>query len=79
MTNTISKVVDAKGLICPEPIMLLHNAVRDAQPEGLIQLLATDPSTERDVAHFCEFLGHPLVKKETSGGVFTYWIQKKKP
>ena len=55
--------IDAKGLKCPEPIMLLHKAIRDSNSVDLIHLTATDRSTERDVSKFCEFLGHGLIKK----------------
>ena len=53
--------IDAKGLKCPEPIMLLHKAIRDSNSGDLIHLTATDKSTERDVDKFCEFLGHGLI------------------
>ena len=36
-------VLDAKGLYCPEPVMLLHNKVRDLPGGGLLKVLATDP------------------------------------
>ena len=53
--------VNALGLVCPEPIMLLHKAIRDSDSGDLIELVASDKSTERDVEKFCEFLGHQLV------------------
>ena len=56
--------VDAKGLKCPEPIMLLHKAIRESRHGDVIEVFATDPSTERDIDKFCEFLGHKLLKKE---------------
>ena len=49
--------LNAKGLICPEPIMLLHKAIREAKHGDKIEVLATDPSTERDIEKFCNFLG----------------------
>ena len=52
--------INAEGLKCPEPIMLLHKAVRESQDGDLIELTATDKSTERDVEKFCNFLGHKL-------------------
>ena len=76
MQNTIDHTVDAQGLICPEPIMMLHNTVRDAKAGALIQVMATDPSTQRDIAQFCEFLGHELVEQSETAGVFTYLLRK---
>ena len=44
--------VNAMGLVCPEPIMLLHKAIRDSDSGDLIELVASDKSTERDVEKF---------------------------
>ena len=68
--------IKAEGLICPEPIMLLHKAVQEAKKGDKIELFATDPSTERDVIRLCEFLGHKLLKKSIESGNFYFVIQK---
>jgi len=70
-------VLDTTGLLCPEPVMLLHNKVRQLQAAEILMLVATDPSTQRDVPRFCQFLGHTLLKEEQVGEAFHYWIQKK--
>lgn len=57
--------------------MLLHKAVRDVAEGQLIVLLATDPSTERDVPKFCHFLGHELLEHLREGELFRYVIRKK--
>lgn len=64
LADGLAKRVDACGLICPEPVMLLHSAVRDVKAGDCIEVIATDPSTERDIARFCEFLSHQLVSFE---------------
>ena len=69
--------LDARGLYCPEPVMLLHNKIRDIPPGTRLRLLATDPSTKRDVPKFCLFLGHELVSNAEEGGQYIYIIQKK--
>ena len=70
-------VLDATGLYCPEPVMLLHNKVRDLPGGGLLKVLATDPSTERDIPKFCVFLGHELIEATQDDTLFTYVIKKK--
>jgi tRNA 2-thiouridine synthesizing protein A len=70
--------VDARGLKCPEPVMLLHSAIRQSPAQGMVRLIATDPSTQRDVPQFCRFLDHTLltadVDKESQ--VYSYLIRK---
>ena len=39
--------VDAEGLSCPEPIMLLHKAIRESSHGDLIELKATDKPCAR--------------------------------
>ena len=68
--------IDAIGLRCPEPMMLLHAEMRRLAPGQEVALRATDPSTERDVANFCEFLGHALLVTRREGDEFLYRIRK---
>lgn len=67
--------LDATGLMCPEPVMLLHRKVRGLQAGAVLELIATDPSTQRDVPKFCTFLGHQLLSSEERGGEFRYYIR----
>ncbi len=69
--------LDARGLFCPEPVMLLHNKVRDMSAGEILLVRATDPSTERDIPKFCNFLGHPLLETRIEEGVYLYWLRKK--
>ncbi|PCI73766.1 MAG: sulfurtransferase TusA [SAR86 cluster bacterium] len=68
--------LDASGLFCPEPVMLLHNKIRDIEAGQLLKLIATDPSTSRDVPKFCHFLGHELLESIEKDGSFAYLIRK---
>ncbi|MDF1765717.1 MAG: sulfurtransferase TusA [Gammaproteobacteria bacterium] len=68
--------VDASGLYCPEPVMLLHKNFRELALGGVLELTATDPSTTRDVPKFCAFLGHELIASEERDGVYIYLLRK---
>ncbi len=68
--------LDTRGLLCPEPVMMLHKKVREAASGDLILLMATDPSTERDIAKFCQFLGHDLVTWRRIEDEWHYWIRR---
>ncbi|MDH3886182.1 MAG: sulfurtransferase TusA [Desulfobacterales bacterium] len=69
-------ILDATGLFCPEPVMLLHNKIRDIAVGDTLQVLATDPSTERDIPKFCLFLGHELLEQDTFEGQYRYVVRK---
>lgn len=77
LDNVVAVTVDARGLTCPEPVMMLHNAVRDVGPGDLIKVEATDPSTLRDIPRFCEFLNHPLKQQAQEGDLYLFWVCKR--
>ena len=78
MSNSIQPdhILDATGLFCPEPVMLLHNKIRDIAVGEVLQVLATDPSTARDIPKFCTFLGHELLDSTEFDGNYCYLLRK---
>ncbi|MCB8890126.1 sulfurtransferase TusA [Vreelandella malpeensis] len=78
MTDTLptfDDTLDTTGLYCPEPIMLMHNKVRDMAAGQVLQVIATDPATTRDVPKFCQFLGHELLDKQVRDDEYRYFIR----
>ena len=71
-----SSSLDARGLVCPEPLMLVRNRVREMHQGEVLHILATDPSTARDFTNFCRFMGHELQRQEHNEAVFEFWIVK---
>ncbi|KZN13202.1 sulfurtransferase TusA [Marinomonas sp. TW1] len=69
--------LDASGLLCPEPVMMLHAKMREISAKDVLKVTATDPSTTRDIPKFCQFLGHKLVEQIQQEDTYYYWIQKK--
>jgi tRNA 2-thiouridine synthesizing protein A len=76
MTTEPDHILDATGLFCPEPVMLLHNLIRDMAPGDTLLVVATDPSTTRDIPKFCNFLGHALLQQEETDGSYRYLLRK---
>ncbi|WP_447839053.1 sulfurtransferase TusA [Aeromonas salmonicida] len=68
--------LDAIGLRCPEPVMMVRKKVRlMAQGETLL-VSADDPSTTRDIPSFCRFMDHTLIASETEQAPYRYLIRK---
>lgn len=74
--SDIFQQLDARGLYCPEPVMMLHNLMADVPVGVTVEVLATDPSTRRDFIKFCNFLGHELLSADEVDGEFHYRIRK---
>jgi tRNA 2-thiouridine synthesizing protein A len=77
MNETINKYLDTSGLLCPEPVMLLHKTVKAAAAGEVIEVIATDPSTLRDIPKFCLFLGHELLEQLSTDANYIFYIRKK--
>lgn len=71
-----TKTLDTSGLLCPEPVMMLHSAIADLASGETVLVVATDPSTQRDIPKFCQFLGHELVQQAADATEYTYLIRK---
>jgi len=69
-------VLDTTGLYCPEPVMMLHNIIRDMASGETVEVIATDPSTQRDIPKFCTFLNHLLRSQRVDQEKFIYLIEK---
>lgn len=76
MSELIHATLDARGLFCPEPVMMLHNQIRDMKIGEIVEILATDPSTTRDFIKFCNFLDQELVLNEEQQGTYRFLIRK---
>ncbi len=68
--------IDARGLLCPLPVLRAQKALR-GQPAGArVRLTATDPASWVDVPHFCAEAGHRLLSAEDRDGEKTYLIER---
>ena len=76
MNETIDKSLDASGLLCPEPVMMLHKVMREAASGNIVEVIATDPSTLRDIPKFCLFLGHELINQKETEAQYFFYIRK---
>jgi tRNA 2-thiouridine synthesizing protein A len=71
-----STILDAKGLLCPLPVLKARKALK-AMPEGaMLEILATDPGAAKDFAAFCRTTGHHLVESSEAAGIFRFLIRK---
>ncbi len=72
----MSKVLDAKGLNCPLPVLKTRRALADVPLGECLTVYATDPASRIDFRHFCNMSGHELVDASEIDGVFTYVIRR---
>ena len=68
--------LDAQGLRCPEPVMMVRKTVRGMQAGETLLIVADDPATTRDIPGFCTFKELELVAKETDSLPYRYLLRK---
>ncbi|OKH89686.1 sulfurtransferase TusA family protein [Thalassospira sp. TSL5-1] len=70
-----SLVLDARGLMCPMPVLKTKKALRDVPPGGVLKVMATDPGSVADMKAFCDMTGNILLASLVEGDVFVYHIE----
>jgi tRNA 2-thiouridine synthesizing protein A len=68
--------LDALGLRCPEPVMMIRLQIRKMEEGETLAITADDHSTTRDVPSFCRFLKHTLVASDIDAAPYRYLVKK---
>lgn len=77
MAETVTQVIDAKGLNCPMPIVKTAQAMRNLAAGSLLEVHATDPGSVRDFAAWCRSTGNTLVESTADGGIYRFVLRHK--
>ena len=68
--------LDAKGLLCPLPVLRARKMLKTLAVGDILAVEATDPSAPRDFAAFCESTGSRLLASDAQDGVFRFEIER---
>ena len=68
--------LDAQGLRCPEPVMMVRKTVRTMPVGETLLIIADDPATTRDIPGFCRFMEHELIAQQTASLPYQYLLRK---
>ncbi|MBA4537733.1 sulfurtransferase TusA family protein [Bacillus aquiflavi] len=71
-----TKVLDAKGLSCPMPIVRIKQSIGDLNSGEILEVHTTDKGSQKDVSAWVQSTGHELLQTEEDAGVFKFWIKK---
>jgi tRNA 2-thiouridine synthesizing protein A len=78
---SVLESLDARGLLCPLPVIRTQDRIKTLQPGELLEVIATDPGTMQDIPSWCRVHGHQLLAVETvddesrGGLVYRFEIQ----
>ena len=69
------RLVDARGLKCPLPVMKAAKVLRELPAGGLLRVLAADPGAPLDFVDLCASRGHELLESQEAEGEFQFVIR----
>lgn len=70
-------IVDARGLLCPMPVIRVQEAIASLPAGTRLELLATDPGVHADVPAWCRVHGHVIIavaNDDDDGEAIRVWI-----
>lgn len=70
------KVLDAKGLACPMPIVKTRKEMKDMDSGQVLEIQATDKGASADLTAWAKSGGHDLLEQQVDGDVLKFWIKK---
>ncbi|MFS1511279.1 sulfurtransferase TusA family protein [Chengkuizengella sp. SCS-71B] len=72
----VTKILDAKGLACPMPIVKTKKMIEELQSGDILEIHATDKGAKNDLAAWIKSTGHELLESSEENGLFKFWIKK---
>ncbi len=68
--------LDARGLLCPLPVLKAAKRLRALAPGEVLRLVTDDPAAVVDVPHFCAESGNAYLGLEDGDGAQVHYIRK---
>ncbi len=75
---TVDKVVDARGTSCPGPILAAKKGMPQLKVGELMEVLATDSGTLRDLPAWSRKMGHEFLGVIEDAGYWKLYVKRAK-
>jgi TusA-related sulfurtransferase len=79
MTETqiqATDVLDARGLLCPMPVVKTAKAVKALTPGQVLKLIATDRGSIADIPAWAGSTGNELLEWHEEGDTIVFYVRK---
>ena len=67
--------MDAKGLLCPFPVIKTSEAIKQVKVGEVLEVLTTDPGSKPDLSSWARMTGNELVSSTEDGNPKVYKFQ----
>lgn len=68
--------IDARGLLCPLPVLRARKRLMAMAPGQVLRLLATDRASIIDLPHFCAGAAHEYLGCTEGDGVLVHRVRR---
>ena len=68
--------IDARGSLCPVPIIELARRIGDVAAGDVVALLSDDPAAAADVPAWCRMRGHDYLGQRPADNATAYLIRR---
>jgi tRNA 2-thiouridine synthesizing protein A len=72
------KTVDARGTACPGPLLEAKRAIPQVSKGGILEVLSSDESTNRDIPLWAGKVGHEYVGTVEEAGYWRIFVRRGK-
>lgn len=72
----VKKIVDARKLACPMPIIKTKKAMTELEAGEVLEVHTTDKGAKNDLSAWAKSGGHELLKHVEENDVLKFWIKK---
>jgi tRNA 2-thiouridine synthesizing protein A len=72
----VAKVLDAKGLSCPMPLLRTKKEIGKIEAGQILQIDGTDPGSRNDIPGWCSRAGHEYLGEKEESGYMSFFVQK---
>ncbi|MEI7026582.1 sulfurtransferase TusA family protein [Paenibacillus sp. y28] len=79
MAIKVDKVLDAKGLACPMPIVKTKKALEELAAGQVLEVEATDKGSLADIQSWAKTTGHQYLGSNQEGNVLHHFVRKSDP
>ncbi|HEY9398341.1 MAG TPA: sulfurtransferase TusA family protein [Nitrososphaeraceae archaeon] len=76
--KSFDKIIDVRGLYCPEPVFRTKIEIEKLGIGDKIKIIADDPESEEDITKWAEKTGHDLLSIEKKDKDLEFVIKKTK-
>ncbi|MEM0439872.1 MAG: sulfurtransferase TusA family protein [Sulfolobales archaeon] len=73
----VEKVIDARGMMCPGPVLMLSSAISQLPSGAVVMVLARDPAFEEDLRSWAIYTGNKIIEIRRDGENIIAYVRKR--